>query len=322
MRQMFNRIAIVGLASLAFAAHTQADTLELRNGKSLDGSYAGGSSNNVRFRTGGATKSFPVAGVDSLFFAGDDSGDMNAKPTTSSAADSSGGDSLDLRSGKNYKGDFAGGSSSNVRFSSGGTMYTFSVATVEAIFFAADGSAAPAAPAAAPAAPVAAAAPAPAARPVVPAGSRVMVRTSQAINSRNQQAGYRFTVRLESDLVADGVVVAPRGANAYGVLTQAKQSGRLAGRSQMTLTLTDIMVNNQMLPVMTSDVQAVTDNTAGNTAKKTLGAAAIGALISGKSGAKTGAAVGAGASILTKGESINIPAGTLLEFRLGAPFQG
>ena len=149
-----------------------------------------------------------------------------------------------------------------------------------------------------------------------------MVRTSQAIDSNRQQAGFRFTVRLESDLVADGVVVAPRGANAYGVLTQAQQSGRLAGRSQLTLTLTDIMVNNQMRPVVTSDVQAVTDNTAGTSARRTLGAAAIGGLISGRSGARTGAAVGLGASILTSGETINIPAGTLLEFRLGQPFQG
>jgi hypothetical protein len=326
MRQVLNRVGIPFLAAaLVFASMAQADTLELRSGKSLDGSYAGGSSNNIRFRSDGSTSTHRVSEVDSLFFADSDAGDPNAKPTTASAADSGGGDSLELRSGKSYKGGYSGGSSSNVRFSSGGTMYTFNVATIEAIFFTSDASAAPAAApapaaAAAPAAPAPAAAPA--ARPMVPAGSRVMVRTSQAIDSKRQQAGFRFTVRLESDLVADGVVVAQRGANAYGVLTQAKQSGRVAGRSQLTLTLTDIMVNDQMRPVVTSDVQAVTDNTAGTSARRTLGAAAIGGLISGKSGAKTGAAVGLGASILTSGETINIPAGTLLEFRLGQPFQG
>jgi hypothetical protein len=35
--------------------------------------------------------------------------------------------------------------------------------------------------------------------------------------------------------------------------------------------------------------------------------------------AKTGAAIGIGVSAVTKGEQINIPAGTLLEFRLKAP---
>jgi len=147
-----------------------------------------------------------------------------------------------------------------------------------------------------------------------------MVRNSQTINSKQQQAGFRFTARLESDIVVDGVVLASRGSNAYGVLTNAKQSGRLAGRSELTLTLTDIMIDNQMVPVVTSDVKSVTDNTAGNTLGKTVGAAAIGALFGGKSGAKTGAAVGASAAILTSGESTNIPSGTLLEFRTAAPF--
>jgi len=223
-------------------------------------------------------------------------------------------DTVDLKSGKSLQGSYAGGSSSNIRFNVGGKLQTIPTAEVEALFF--DGSSA-AAPAAS-SAPVAAAAPA--AQVVLPAGSRIMVRNSQAINSKQQQAGFRFTARLESDIVADGVVLAPRGANAYGVLTNAKQSGRVAGRSELTLTLTDIMVNNQMVPVVTSDVKSVTDNTAGKTFGRTLGAAAIGALIDGKSGAKTGAAVGAGVSILTSGETINIPSGTLLEFRTAAPF--
>ena len=51
----------------AIAAHMNR-TLELRDGKSLDGDYRGGSSNNVRFRSGGSTQTFPVSEVDSLFF--------------------------------------------------------------------------------------------------------------------------------------------------------------------------------------------------------------------------------------------------------------
>jgi len=42
----------------------------------------------------------------------------------------------------------------------------------------------------------------------------------------------------------------------------------------------------------------------------------MGGLIDGKSGARTGMKVGAGVSLLTSGESINIPAGTLLETSL------
>ena len=47
--------------------------------------------------------------------------------------------------------------------------------------------------------------------------------------------------------------------------------------------------------------------------------AAVGGLANGSKGAKNAAKVGLGASLLTSGNSINIPAGTLLEFQLAAP---
>ena len=47
--------------------------------------------------------------------------------------------------------------------------------------------------------------------------------------------------------------------------------------------------------------------------------AAVGALIGGRSGARTGAAIGAGTAILTQGETVYIPRGTLVETTLSAP---
>ena len=73
------------------------------------------------------------------------------------------------------------------------------------------------------------------------------------------------------------------------------------------------------MPIKTSPVQAVSDGTAKKTIGKTARMAAIGGLINGSDGAKDGAKVGAGLSLLTSGSSINIPAGTLLEFSLAAP---
>ncbi len=304
---------LLGLALVA-----RADTLELTDGQSISGSFAGGSANNLRFRTDGGTETFPRGDVDSVFFERDPD---SSGPDTASGS-SGGSDSLELKDGTTLTGSYAGGTSNNIRFNSGGTRYTYPLGGVAALFL--SGGAAASAPAAAPApAPTPKTAPAPTVSMVVPAGSRVMVRLSQSIDSRRQQAGFRFTGRLEGDLLADnGETVAPRGSTVYGILTNARQSGRVAGRSELTLTLTDILVNNQMRPVVTSDVNAVTENTAGRTARRTLGAAAIGGLIDGRSGARTGAAVGAGASILTQGNTINIPSGTLLEFRLGQPFSG
>jgi hypothetical protein len=66
-------------------------------------------------------------------------------------------------------------------------------------------------------------------------------------------------------------------------------------------------------------LKAQTSSTAGTTARRTARGAAVGGLVGGSSGARTGAAVGAGVSILTSGNSIHIPAGTLVETSLRSP---
>jgi len=154
---------------------------------------------------------------------------------------------------------------------------------------------------------------------VASVGSRMVVRTSTSIDSRQHKTGHKFTTRLEADLVAGDVVVAPRGSTVYGVIAQAKQSGRAAGSSSLEITFTDIMLNNQMVPIQTTGVKAVTDSTTKSTVGRTARLAAIGGLANGSKGARNAAKVGLGVSLLTSGNSINIPAGTLLEFQLAAP---
>ena len=156
----------------------------------------------------------------------------------------------------------------------------------------------------------------------VPAGTSFLVRTTQDLSTSNVSSGHRFTARLEADLVADGAVIAARGSTVYGVITQAKKSGRLAGKSSISFTLTDIMINNQLRPIVTSEVSGESANTAGKSAGTTARAAAIGGLADGSSGAKTGAKVGLGVSLLTRGNSAGVPSGTLLDFRLLQPFSG
>ena len=154
---------------------------------------------------------------------------------------------------------------------------------------------------------------------VAPIGTRIVVRTNTAINSKKHKAGHKFTVRLEADLVSNDVVIASRGSTVYGVITQAKQSGRLLGKTSLMLTMTDIMLNNQMKPIQTSAIKALTEGTGKSTVSRTTRLAAIGGLANGSDGAKNMAKVGVGVSLLTSGNSINIPAGTLLEFQLTQP---
>lgn len=150
----------------------------------------------------------------------------------------------------------------------------------------------------------------------IPAGTTLMVKMSSAVDSNKHKTGHRFTARLEADLVVKDIVVATRGTTVYGVIAEAKQSGRATGNSSLALTFTDIMINNQMVPIQTTGIQAVTESTTKSSVARTARFAAIGGLANGSKGAKNAALAGVGVSLLTGGNSINIPSGTLLEFNL------
>jgi hypothetical protein len=164
-------------------------------------------------------------------------------------------------------------------------------------------------------------------RVTVPAGTRILVRMIDSVDSSKQKAGYRFTAALEANLQAYDVTVARKGTRVYGVLAQASSSGKFKGSSQLTLELTDIEINGTAYPLMTTDYEVKGKGEGGNTAKKVVGGAGLGALIGGLAGGGKGAGIGAlvglgaGTAVAAtkKGEQVSVPSETLLEFRLEQP---
>jgi hypothetical protein len=148
-----------------------------------------------------------------------------------------------------------------------------------------------------------------------------------SIDSSKQKTGYRFTASLETNLQADYMVVAPRGSTVHGRLAEASSAGRMSGSSQLTLELTDIVINGTAYPMLTSTFELKGKGEGKKTAGKILGGAGLGALIGGIAGGGTGAAIGvlagaAGGTALAaskKGEQLQIPSESLLEFRLEQP---
>lgn len=224
------------------------------------------------------------------------------------AASSSMGDTLELADGTLLEGDFVGSSNGIIMFNTGEDIEAFPESEVVGLFLSAGVATAEALAAQAPAD----------ANATVPAGTRLVIRMNDTVDSSRHGAGHRFRGQLEGALVVDGVTVAPRGTFVHGRIVQAQQSGRLAGRSSLSIEFTDIMIDDQLFPMSTSDLSAQGQGEGGRTLGRTARAAAIGGLIDGSSGARTGAKVGAGVSILTRGESINVPRGTMLETTLAA----
>ncbi len=161
----------------------------------------------------------------------------------------------------------------------------------------------------------------------VPAGTRILIRTADSIDSSTQKAGYRFTASLETNLQSDNVVVARRGTPVYGVLAEASSAGKMKGSSELELELTDIVINGTSYPLLTNTYEIKGKGEGGNTTKKVFGGAGLGALIGGIAGGGKGAGIGAlaGAGAGTavaatkKGQQISIPSESLLEFRLAQP---
>jgi outer membrane lipoprotein SlyB len=164
-------------------------------------------------------------------------------------------------------------------------------------------------------------------RITVPAGTRILIRMVDSIDTTKQTKGYRFTATLETNLQAEDAVVAPRGTTLYGRLVEAASAGRMSGSSELTLELTDIVINGTAHPLLTSTYEVKGKGEGGNTAKKVVGGAGLGALIGGIAGGGKGAGIGAAAGAATgtvvagakKGQQLQIPSETLLEFRLQQP---
>lgn len=250
-------------------------------------------------------------------------------------------DTLELRNGRIVNGKYVGGTQGTVRFESAGEISVYRVDEIIALTF---GGTVPAvapapAPAAAPARKpmrrggsphleVAEPAPAQASRDfTVPAGTRLIVRMVDGVDSTRNQVGDRFQASLEEDLLVDGTLVVARGTDVYGRLVQAKEAGRVQGRSILTLELTEIRLNGTLHTLISGDYEVKGDSRGADTAKKVGGGAALGAIIGavagGGKGAAIGAAVGGAAGgavqVMTRGEQVKVPSETVLEFRLEEP---
>ncbi len=222
-------------------------------------------------------------------------------------------DTLELADGTLLEGDFVGSSNGIVMFNTGAGIEAYPEAEVVGIYLSAG---------------VATAQkeaeqtqqqPAAATQVTVASGTRLVIRTTDTIDSKRHKAGHRFRGQLESAIAVDGITLIPRGTFVYGQVVQASQGGRAVGSSELTVTFTDIMIDDQLYEIATGGLKAKTENEAKKTARRTARFAAIGGLAKGSKGAKNMAKAGLGVSILTSGSSINIPAGTILETSLRVP---
>ena len=263
-------------------------------------------------------------------------------------------DDLHLKDGRVIHGMFISGDTRSVRFDVNGDVQNFSLSDVDSIQFesaeTSDANAAPApqappAPAAPPAAAVPPAPAAPAAPPAppdnsqsadanqppsvqqLPSGTQITVRMIDGVDSERDSMGKTFRASIDEPVMVDGQTVIPRGADATVKLVADQQSGKIQGKTVLTLALQQVQAKGRMVDISTQNVEQASASRGARSAKVVGGTAALGAIIGalaggGKGaaiGAASGGAVGTGVQVATKGQRVRLPSETRLTFTLSQP---
>ncbi|HUA60607.1 MAG TPA: hypothetical protein VML19_17720 [Verrucomicrobiae bacterium] len=163
----------------------------------------------------------------------------------------------------------------------------------------------------------------------LPAGTNLVVRMIEEVDSEKNTVGQSFKASLMEDVTAPNSnrVVLPHGCDVVVKLVNAKESGKFTGKSELTLSLWSVKLGDRVIDVDTQTVTKQSDSRGTRTATTTGGGAIVGAVIGGIAGGGKGAAIGAaagagagaGVEAVTKGQRVKIPSETRLTFTLDNP---
>ena len=159
----------------------------------------------------------------------------------------------------------------------------------------------------------------------IPAGTTLTVRMIDSVDSERDSLGQTFKASLDEPVMLNGDVVIPRGNDVLVKLADQKQSGKIQGKTSLTLDVVWVDVNGHRVDVATGEVTEASSSRTAKSGKVIGGTAALGAIIGGIAGGGKGAAIGglagAAAQVATHGQQVKIPSETRLTFTLEQPLR-
>ena len=150
-------------------------------------------------------------------------------------------------------------------------------------------------------------------------GTEIAVRLEDPLSSRTARREDRFEASVLTPVRSGGVTAVPAGARVRGVVTGAEPAERPSRAGRLELEFDRLYLDSQRLEIR---AQLAAMQGAGRKPAEKAGIGAIlggvvGALFDGKRGAIVGALVGgSGAVVATKGDDVELPAGSILTVRL------
>jgi hypothetical protein len=166
----------------------------------------------------------------------------------------------------------------------------------------------------------------------VPSGTSIAVEFLVALSSETNHEGDLFAARVYEDVVQDGMVVVPAGTGIEGRVTEAQDSKRIGGRAKLVLEFQRAkLASGADVPLYASFADAAKSQTKKDAATiggATAGGAILGRVVGGDDkdkatviGAVVGAAVGTAVAAETKGQTVVIEAGTVIDLVLDRDVQ-
>ena len=161
----------------------------------------------------------------------------------------------------------------------------------------------------------------------IASGDTLPVRVNQTLDSATTQQGDRFSGTVASDVMVDGVVAIPAGSTVSGQVDVVQEAAHFKGSALLTVSLSSVTRKGEHLSIATDPYTVNGKGRGKNTAEKTGGGAAVGAILGGifgggkgaAIGAVTGGGLGAGSNAITRGEQVQIASETVVRFRLANP---
>jgi hypothetical protein len=160
----------------------------------------------------------------------------------------------------------------------------------------------------------------------VPAGTALSVMLDTSLASDSSQVEDEVRGHLTNAIVINGVTAVPEGTEVSGTVREAKKSGRVRGRAAVAFQFERLHVRGESVAIRTATVshEAAADRR-DDVKKGAIGGAAgaiVGGIVGGGSGAAIGAGVGgAGAVVATRGDEVQLDAGTMVRTTLREPLK-
>jgi len=179
----------------------------------------------------------------------------------------------------------------------------------------------------------------PAAASEIPPGTHLLLRMVNSINTKTAHEGDYVYLRTASPIVAGEHIVVPNESYVQGVVSHAKQSGRVKGRAELSIRLETLTLSSGKVYRITPRLSSVDSEdtgqhvdskeneikqggTKGKDAERITILAGTGAAIGGLAdrsfrgagiGAGIGSAVGLATVLLTRGSQVQLNQGTTLD---------